>query len=192
MLGFYLIFTFIQCYHTFFKFYSHLTLIIFVLSLFLTPSAFFSNSIVYFPFYLYLTHLTHTLTNSFIFSLHSITLSASLLHSYLGIYPSTVSLTLLSLLLYLFCYRIYHYLFTLYILFLCLYYSVSSPFDSDTFFLTLLFLLSQYAIPSLYLASFMVSVRFVDSPMFVHGSIEGKWFFLNLPLLTMKLCSLCY
>ena len=164
---------------------------IFVLSLFLTSSAFFSDSVVYFPFYLYLTHLTHTLTNSFIFSLHSITLSASLLHSYLSIYPSTVSPTLLSHLLYLFCYRVYHYLFALYILFLCLYYSISLPFDSDICFLILLFLLSQYAIPSLYLASFTASARFVDCPMFVHGSIEGKWFFLNLPLLTMKLCSPC-
>ena len=158
---------------------------IFVLSLFLTHSTFFSNSIVYFHFYIYLTYLTHILTNSFIFPLYSITLSASLLYSYFAIYPSTVSPTLLSHLLYLFCYRIYHYVFALYILFLCLYYSVSSPFNSDTCFLTLVFLLSQYAIPSLYLSSFTASTRFVDSPMFVHGSI------LNLPLLIMKLCSPC-
>ena len=166
-------------------------MIIFVLSLFLTPSTFFSDSIVYFHFYIYLTYLTHILTNSFFFPLHSITLSASLLYSYFAIYPSTVSPTLLSRLLYLFCYRIYHYFFALYILFLCLYYSISSPFDSDTCFLTLLFLLSQYTLLSLYLASFTASARFVDFPMFVHGSIEEKWSFLNLPLLTMKFYSSC-
>src|SRR5947207_8989243 len=92
-------------------------------------------------------------------------------------FRSTISPTLLSRVLYLFCYGIYHYFFALYILFLYLYYSISSPFDSDICFLTLLFLLFRYAILSLYLASFMASARFVDSPMFVHGSIEGKWSF---------------
>ncbi len=131
----------------------------------------------------------HLLIHSFsLYTLLLFPFSSPLLSWYLSfnciIYP-------LSRLLYLFCYRIYHYLFALYILFLYLYYSISSPFNSDTYFLTLLFLLSQYAIPSLYLASFTASTRFVDSPMFVHGSIEGKWSFLNLPLLTMKLCSPC-
>src|SRR3954471_2654337 len=49
-----------------------------------------------------------------------------------------------------------------------------APFGSDACFLTLFFLLSQYSIPSLYLASFTLSAGFVDSPRFVHGSIEGK------------------
>ena len=62
---------------------------------------------------------------------------------------------------------------------------------SDTCYLTLLFLLFQYSIPSLYLALFTASARVRRFPEICSRFIEGNWSFLDIPLLTTERCSIC-